>query len=121
VRLLLEKGAAVAAKNNNSDTALHLAANGRHEAVVRLLLKAKVDVNMKSNKEGTALHFAASSRHEAVLRLRSRMVVRVEEGSRARRRKGLRVWVSFPTISPLMNRNEKRDTNFFLAASSWQI
>jgi ankyrin repeat protein len=38
-RLLLEKGAYIAAKNGYGDTAPHLAASGGHEVVAQLLEK----------------------------------------------------------------------------------
>ena len=40
VRLLLEKGANIAAKTSEGRTALHLAAGSGHEAVVKLLKDA---------------------------------------------------------------------------------
>ena len=70
VRLLLEKGANVNAKEDNGETALHEAAWGGHEAVVQLLLEKGANVNAKeNNREKTALHPAAMRGHEVVVQL----------------------------------------------------
>jgi ankyrin repeat protein len=69
MRLLLEKGANVEAKNNYKKTALIGTAEREHEAVVRLLLKKEADVEAKSGYGRTALNWAAQGGHEAVVRL----------------------------------------------------
>jgi ankyrin repeat protein len=69
VRLLLEKGADVEAKDNNGGTALYRAAGSGHEAMVRLLLEKGADVEAKNNNGWMALYRAAGSRHEAVVQL----------------------------------------------------
>jgi len=47
VRLLLEQGTDVAAKDNHEQTALHVAAIHGNEAVMRLLLEQRADVAAK--------------------------------------------------------------------------
>jgi hypothetical protein len=69
VRLLLENGADVKAKNINGRTALHEAAGVGHDAVVQQLLENGADVKAKGNNGWTALHGAAGGGHEAVVRL----------------------------------------------------
>jgi hypothetical protein len=71
VRLLLEKGADVDAKDRlDGRTALIRAAEGGHEAVMRLLLETGADVEAKDRRGGwTALVKAAASGHEAAVRL----------------------------------------------------
>ena len=83
VRLLLEKGARVDAKDGLGSTALHLAARSGHEAVVRLLLEKGARVDAKAEDGSTALHQAARSGHEAVVRLL------LEKGARVDAKDGL--------------------------------
>ena len=68
VRLLLDRGANVNAKESGG-TALHQAAREGHEAIVLLLLDRGADVNAKEEWGGTALHLAAREGHEATVRL----------------------------------------------------
>jgi len=68
VRLLVEDGVVVNAKDDFGKTAPRQAASEGHEAVVRLLVELGVDVNV-GQYWGTALHQAASEGHEAVVRL----------------------------------------------------
>src|SRR5271154_3144226 len=69
-RLLLEKGADVAAREEDGWPALHGAADKGHEAVARLLLEKGADVVARREEDGsTALHQAAGNGHEAVARL----------------------------------------------------
>ena len=51
VRLLLEKGADLEAKDSNRETALHKAAFRGYEAVVRLLLEKGADRKAKNSDE----------------------------------------------------------------------
>jgi ankyrin repeat protein len=60
MRLLVELGADINVKAEGGWTALHLAADGRHEVVVRLLVELGADVNVKDEYGQTALHRAAS-------------------------------------------------------------
>ena len=69
VRLLVEQGADVEARDKDGGTALHRAADNGHEAVVRLLVKQGANVEAKTNYGGTALLRAARYGHEAVVRL----------------------------------------------------
>lgn len=75
VRVLLERGADINAKDVDGRTALHFAAEQGHEAIVRFLggNRAVVHAKMKSMYEGiccgaTALHCAAWQGHEAIVR-----------------------------------------------------
>ena len=67
-KLLLEKGADVAAAQDDGFTALMSAAQG-HEAVAKLLLQHGADVAAASNDGTTALMCAAQGGHEAVAQL----------------------------------------------------
>src|SRR4051812_13443278 len=75
--LLLDLGADIEAKGYDGNTALHLAVESRHEAMMRLLLDHKVDVEAKTGEgvhdefatERTALHLAAKNGSEVAMRL----------------------------------------------------
>jgi ankyrin repeat protein len=70
IKLLLEKGTDIAAKDRYRMTALHEAARHGHEATVRLLLaRDNVEVNSKNMIGWTPLSFAAQYGHEAVVKL----------------------------------------------------
>ena len=69
VRLLLENGADIGAKNKYGWTALTKATIWRREAVVRLLLENRADIEAKNKKERTALDKAASEKNQAIMRL----------------------------------------------------
>lgn len=63
------KGADVEAKDKDGGTALMLAAESGHKAVMRLLLKKGADVEAKHVTGRTALMWVANRGHEAVVRL----------------------------------------------------
>ena len=68
VRLLLEHGADVEAKDKErGETALILAAGSGYEAIVRRLLERRADVEAKEKERGTALILSAMLGHEAVV------------------------------------------------------
>jgi hypothetical protein len=69
VRLLLNRGADVNAKDNDGRTALRRAADEGHEAMARLLLDRGADVDVKDNDGETVLRRAAVRGHEAVMQL----------------------------------------------------
>jgi ankyrin repeat protein len=67
---LLEHKADVDAKAyGDGRTALHVAAESGHEAVVRVLLEHKADVDARASGKRTALYVAARNGYEAVVRL----------------------------------------------------
>ena len=69
IRMLLDGGAGVDAKDDRGSTALHIAAWNGREDVVRLLVKAGANVNAKSDENITAWYFAAAARHEGIQEL----------------------------------------------------
>jgi len=70
IKLLLEKGTDIAAKDRGRVTALHEAAKHGHEATVRLLLaRDNIKVNSKDMDNRTPLSFAAEDGYEAVVKL----------------------------------------------------
>ena len=69
VRLLLEKGADIKAKDQWGMTALAEAAGMAHGAVVRLLLEKGADIEVKDEMGRTAQKLAADKGHEAVVQL----------------------------------------------------
>jgi len=58
VKLLIEKGADVKAKNYDGNTALMLAAYNGYKAIVDMLIGAGAEVNMKDNNGWTAIALA---------------------------------------------------------------
>ena len=69
VRLLLEKGADIDAKDGDGMTAFMEAADQEHETIVRLLLEKGADINAKDKDGKTALMKAAHYGQEAVISL----------------------------------------------------
>ncbi|KAH6714364.1 hypothetical protein BKA61DRAFT_673660 [Leptodontidium sp. MPI-SDFR-AT-0119] len=69
VRLLLEKGAELEAKDWNSLTPLSWAARNGHDAVVQLLLEKGAELKAKDKYSQTPLSWAAEFGHEAIIRL----------------------------------------------------
>jgi ankyrin repeat protein len=70
VKLLLEKGAELEAKDSNyGQTALSWAAEKEHEAVVKLLLENNAELETKSNSGWTPLLYTVYYGREAVVKL----------------------------------------------------
>jgi ankyrin repeat protein len=69
VRLLLEKGAGIEAKDKHGETALIKAAESGYEAVIQLLLEKGADIEAEGGFKETALTKAARHGHKAVVRL----------------------------------------------------
>jgi hypothetical protein len=69
VRLSLDTGVDVEARDMQGFTALHYAARGGHEVVVKLLVEIGAGIHAKSTKVLRPLHLAAGNGHEAVARL----------------------------------------------------
>ena len=67
VRLLLDSGVDVAAKDGSEGTALHSAARGGRERVTRILLAAKADVVATDCFQSTPLHLATMCGHAGVV------------------------------------------------------
>lgn len=58
VRLLVEHGAAVDARDGAQCTALHAASEGGHPVVVELLLHLGADIDARNLRQQTPLHYA---------------------------------------------------------------
>ena len=70
VKLLLERGAELEAKDNSGQTPLVWAARNGHEAVVKLLLERGAKLEAKDNDSSlTPLEWAVKNGHEAVVKL----------------------------------------------------
>jgi len=69
VRLLIDQGANMEAKDNDGQTPLSWAAEKGHEVVVRLLVDKGASVETKDNSGRTPLLWAAEKGHEVVVRL----------------------------------------------------
>ncbi|TAQ90799.1 hypothetical protein B7494_g866 [Chlorociboria aeruginascens] len=69
VKLLLEKGAKLGARNKRGQTLLWYAIDNGHEAVVELLLEKGAEINIKDNSGRTPLWWAASTGYEAIVKL----------------------------------------------------
>jgi ankyrin repeat protein len=69
VRILLNRGADVNAKEHNGDTALHGAASAGHIDVVRLLLEKGGDIGMANKTGKTPFDMAEEKGHTAVVEM----------------------------------------------------
>jgi len=70
VEVLLMTGVEINAKNEQEQTALHLAVEGGHTAVVRLLMaEGEANINAMDENYQTALHLAAERGNAAIVRL----------------------------------------------------
>ena len=62
VRLLVEQGADVTAKDKSSSTPLHLASSFGTPEIVRLLIECGADITAEDESHRTPLHLASASR-----------------------------------------------------------
>ncbi|MDG1436869.1 MAG: ankyrin repeat domain-containing protein [Rickettsiaceae bacterium] len=69
IKLLLEQGAEVGAKNNQGDTPLHIAALSGHTEAIKLLLERGTELGAKTNQGFTPLHIAAQNGHTEAIKL----------------------------------------------------
>eukprot|EP00033_Pygsuia_biforma_P001155 GCRY01001312.1.p2 GENE.GCRY01001312.1~~GCRY01001312.1.p2 ORF type:complete len:178 (+),score=27.52 GCRY01001312.1:2679-3212(+) len=69
VRLLLQWGAELEARDVRGCTALHWAAQCGHLPTATLLLEQAADIEARSEKDFTALHYAAMENHLPIVRL----------------------------------------------------
>ena len=69
IRLSLDQGVNVNAKNSDGVTALYLAAQNGRADIVKLLLEYGADVNATTNYGVTALHFAAQNGRADIVKL----------------------------------------------------
>ncbi|CZR70056.1 uncharacterized protein PAC_19957 [Phialocephala subalpina] len=69
VKLLLEKGTELKAKNEDNRASLLLAAANGHEAVVKLLLEKGAELEAEDDNRRTSLLWAVAKGHEAVVKL----------------------------------------------------
>lgn len=69
VRVLLDKGVNIHAKDGHGETALHRAAMSGHKRIVDLLLEHGADTEWKGSFGGTALIAAARNRHQNTVQL----------------------------------------------------
>ena len=63
VRLLVEKGADVTAKDKSFSTPLHLASSFGTPEIVRLLIERGADITAEDERRRTPLHLASVSRY----------------------------------------------------------
>ena len=68
-KLLLDKGAAIEAKDKDGGTPLYIASRYGHEAVAKLLLDNGATIEAKDKDGGTPLYIASRNGHEAVTKL----------------------------------------------------
>jgi ankyrin repeat protein len=69
VKLLLEKGAKLETKDNNSQTLLSQAAENGHEAVVKLLLEKGAKLETKDKGGRTLLLYTVGNGYDAAVKL----------------------------------------------------
>ncbi|CAM9734605.1 unnamed protein product [Chrysoparadoxa australica] len=69
VKLMLQRGARVAATDETGKTALHLACMGGHAEIAQELLDAKAGIHASDNKGDTPLHIACSHKLTSLARL----------------------------------------------------
>lgn len=58
VKLLVEHGATVDARDDAQCTTLHAASEGGHPVVVELLLRLGADIDARNQRQQTPLHYA---------------------------------------------------------------
>ena len=69
IKLLLENGAALNAKNRDGATALMSASANGYMEVVKFLLEQGIDINARDNGGMSALRFAVANENDDVARL----------------------------------------------------
>ncbi len=69
VKELIDAGAEINAKNNDSNNALWFACFGNHYDLINLLVDAKIDINNQNDNGATVLMYAASSGKAEVVKL----------------------------------------------------
>ncbi|RYP64442.1 hypothetical protein DL771_008746 [Monosporascus sp. 5C6A] len=69
LKLLVEKGAQLEARDNDNKTPLMIAAQNGHEAMAKLLVEKGAQLEAKNNNGWTPLMFAAGQGHEAMAKL----------------------------------------------------
>jgi len=69
VKLLIETGADINAKNNYGSTSLMYASKIGHKKIVLLLIEAGADINAKNNYGYTVLMFATANNYKDIVAL----------------------------------------------------
>ena len=69
VRVLIENGADVNAKDELGKTVLHLATREGHVEIVKILIEKGADVDVKDNERYTALHWATLDGHIEIAKI----------------------------------------------------
>lgn len=68
VKLLIEKGADINARNKKGYTPLHCAVFARSLENVKVLIRGEAEINARNGKRNTALHYASLMGYEETVR-----------------------------------------------------